>query len=96
MDMTDSAVRKAETFEGLESALRVLKIESEALVALAESLDGRFLEALDLLFNATGRVIVTGMGKAGMSAVKSPPPWHRPERPPTSSIRARPAMAIWA
>jgi len=65
MDMTDSAVRKAETFEGLESALRVLKIESEALVALAESLDGRFLEALDLLFNATGRVIVTGMGKSG-------------------------------
>ena len=65
MDMTDSAVRKAETFEGMESALRVLKIESEALVALAESLDGRFLEALDLLFNATGRVIVTGMGKSG-------------------------------
>lgn len=65
MDMTDSAVRKPESFEGLESALRVLKIESDAIAALAESLDGRFLEALDLLFNATGRVIVTGMGKSG-------------------------------
>lgn len=49
----------------LESARRVLKTEADALDALASSLDGPFIEALDLIENATGRVVVTGMGKSG-------------------------------
>ncbi len=65
MNVTDTAVRKAEDAEGLESAQRVLKIEAEALEALARSLDQRFVQALEILFQATGRVIVTGMGKSG-------------------------------
>jgi len=65
MNATESAMRKTESAEGLESALRVLKIEAEALEALAASLDERFIQALDILVQATGRVIVTGMGKSG-------------------------------
>jgi len=49
----------------IESARRVLKTESQALDALAASLDGPFTDALDLIDNATGRVVVTGMGKSG-------------------------------
>jgi len=49
----------------LETARRVLKTEADALDALAASLDGPFGKALDLIENATGRVIVTGMGKSG-------------------------------
>lgn len=49
----------------LESARRVLKIEADALDVLAASLDGPFTAALDLIQNATGRVVVTGMGKSG-------------------------------
>ena len=45
------------------SARRVLGLESEGLRALAASLDERLATALDLLGSATGRVIVTGMGK---------------------------------
>jgi len=65
MDVTNTAVKKTETAEGLDSARQVLKIEAEALESLGRSLDGRFVQALDILFQATGRVIVTGMGKSG-------------------------------
>ncbi|MGQ0664240.1 MAG: KpsF/GutQ family sugar-phosphate isomerase [Pseudomonadota bacterium] len=49
----------------LQAALRVLKLEAEGIGALARSLDGAFLRALDRLQGVTGRVIVTGMGKSG-------------------------------
>ncbi len=49
----------------LDSARRVLKTEADALETLADSLDGPFTAALDLIDGATGRVVVTGMGKSG-------------------------------
>ena len=49
----------------LDTARRVLKIEADALDALATSLDGPFTAALDLIERATGRVVITGMGKSG-------------------------------
>jgi len=54
----------------LDSARRVLISEGDALVALARCLDERFVAALDLLAQVTGRVIVTGMGKSGHVARK--------------------------
>lgn len=53
----------------LASARRVLEVETEALAALARSLDLRLSEALDLL-QRPGRVVVTGMGKSGHVARK--------------------------
>jgi len=50
----------------LETAKRVLRIESDAIAGLIERLDGRFDEALELLFACKGRVAVTGMGKSGL------------------------------
>ncbi|HXV23520.1 MAG TPA: KpsF/GutQ family sugar-phosphate isomerase [Alphaproteobacteria bacterium] len=47
----------------LLSARRVLHIEIEGLSALADALDERFEAALEILAGASGRVIVTGMGK---------------------------------
>lgn len=49
----------------LESGKKVLTVEAEALNSLAQSLDQNFVEAVDLIENAEGRVIVTGMGKSG-------------------------------
>lgn len=49
----------------LDTARRVIRIETEALQQLEASLDARFDEAVTLLINATGRIIVTGMGKSG-------------------------------
>ncbi len=49
----------------LDTARRVIRIEAEALSQLERALDMRFEQAVTLLLNATGRVIVTGMGKSG-------------------------------
>jgi arabinose-5-phosphate isomerase len=49
---------------------RVLQIEANALLALAGTLDEAIAAALDTLMQATGRVIVSGMGKSGHVAAK--------------------------
>jgi arabinose-5-phosphate isomerase len=54
----------------LAVARDVLRHEAEALLVLAEGLDGALLQALDILAAVTGRVIVTGMGKSGHIARK--------------------------
>ena len=52
----------------------VVRIEAEALLALAERLAGpmqqNFERAVDLLHRCTARVVVTGMGKSGIIAQK--------------------------
>jgi arabinose-5-phosphate isomerase len=50
----------------LDLARKVLQTESAAITALIDRLDGRFLQAVDLLLDCRGRVIVTGMGKSGI------------------------------
>jgi arabinose-5-phosphate isomerase len=56
------------------SGENVVRIEAEALRALADRLAGPmapdFDRALELLFNSRGRVVVTGMGKSGLIARK--------------------------
>lgn len=54
----------------LDAARRVLRLESEALRTMADSLDGDFTQAVTLLVGAKGRVIVSGMGKSGHIARK--------------------------
>ena len=51
--------------KALELAREVLRIEAEAVRALADRLDGAFVQALALILNCHGRVIVSGMGKSG-------------------------------
>ncbi|MDD2869457.1 KpsF/GutQ family sugar-phosphate isomerase [Neomegalonema sp.] len=60
-----SSARKPQSDADLAVARRVLKVESEALLALSKSLDGAFGAAVDLLMNVRGRVIVSGIGKSG-------------------------------
>lgn len=52
------------------SARRVLAAEAAALEALAQSLDGPFVAAVEAMAAATGRVVVSGMGKSGHIARK--------------------------
>lgn len=54
----------------LDTAKRVIRSEADALDTLADELDGRFREAIELLLNSKGRVIVTGIGKSGHIARK--------------------------
>ncbi len=54
----------------LDTARRVINTEASALNTLANSLDSSFRDGIDILMNATGRVIVTGIGKSGHIARK--------------------------
>ncbi len=49
---------------------RVLLLEAFSVKAVAERLDARFTEAVELLKEAKGRVIVSGVGKSGLVARK--------------------------
>jgi arabinose-5-phosphate isomerase len=51
--------------KALDLARQVLRIEADAVMALAERIDGAFVQALALILNCHGRVIVSGMGKSG-------------------------------
>ncbi len=53
-----------------EQAKRVLKIEADAVAALIERVDERFVEAVKLILSSKGRVVVTGMGKSGLIGKK--------------------------
>ena len=50
----------------LTLARKVLQTEAAAVLALVDRLDDRFAEAVSLVVNCKGRVIVTGMGKSGI------------------------------
>jgi arabinose-5-phosphate isomerase len=54
----------------LELARRVLVIEADAVRALVERLDERFLAAVALILERRGRVVVSGIGKSGHIARK--------------------------
>jgi arabinose-5-phosphate isomerase len=54
----------------IAEAKRVIRIEAEALLALADSIDGEFEKAVKLILASKGRVIVTGMGKSGLVGQK--------------------------
>jgi arabinose-5-phosphate isomerase len=54
----------------LELARRVLAIEAEAVRALIDRIDERFLNAVELIDRRKGRVVVSGMGKSGHIARK--------------------------
>jgi arabinose-5-phosphate isomerase len=54
----------------LGEARRVLLVEAEAVRALADRIDGRFVQAVEILEACRGRVVVTGMGKSGLVGKK--------------------------
>ncbi len=64
--MTDANLKP----DALTVGRRVIAREAEALAMLGTSLNGGFGEAVELLLNAKGRVIVCGMGKSGHIARK--------------------------
>ena len=58
------------TMEPLERGRTVLLAEAEAIADLARRLDDRFGQAVRLLLECRGRVVTTGVGKAGAIARK--------------------------
>ena len=51
--------------QALQLARETLDIEAQALIGLKSRLDSRFSQAVQMMLNVKGRVVVTGMGKSG-------------------------------
>jgi arabinose-5-phosphate isomerase len=49
----------------IQSGLRVLGIEKQAIEQLAQYVDGNFQQACELIMGCQGKVVVCGMGKSG-------------------------------
>jgi len=58
--------QKSNLCEETAFAASVLKKEARALSVMAEGLDGAFSASVDCLFQAAGRIAVTGVGKSGL------------------------------
>jgi len=50
----------------IEEARRVLKVEAQSILDLAERIDENFSQAVDLLYHCKGKVALMGMGKSGL------------------------------
>lgn len=57
-------------FEQLREARAIIRHEADGLLSLSNHLDTRFCEAVELLRECPGRVIVSGIGKAGIIGQK--------------------------
>jgi len=54
----------------IAEAKRVIRVEADALHAMAERIDESFGRAVDLILASKGRVVVCGMGKSGLVGQK--------------------------
>lgn len=50
----------------IDEAVEVLKIEAEGILKLADRIDARFVQMVELIYGCSGRVIVSGIGKSGI------------------------------
>ncbi len=54
----------------IERGRTIIKMEAEAVANVSEVIDNRFIDAIELMLKCKGRVITTGMGKAGLIGKK--------------------------
>ena len=66
----DDAIGKLSRHETLALAQRVLEIEARAVRELSSRLDDNFAQAVRIVLECKGRVVVSGMGKSGHIARK--------------------------
>ena len=63
--MPNLPVAKFDAVAALSLAKRVLTIEADAVMAMRDRLDQQFIDAMALILECRGRVVVSGMGKSG-------------------------------
>jgi len=58
-----------QSFE-IEKGKQVIRIEAQSVAALIDKINGSFAQAVQIIFEAKGRIVITGMGKSGIIARK--------------------------
>ena len=81
--------------KALDAARHMGEIYKTAIDKFSASLDASFEKAVDMLMDAEGHVIICGMGKSGLLAVRLAQPWRQPERLQFSCILLKRSMVIW-
>jgi arabinose-5-phosphate isomerase len=66
MDLDTASSRTRDSETTLEAGRRVIRMEADALHALAQRLGKEFEQAVQLIARSSGRVIVSGIGKSGI------------------------------
>ena len=56
--------------EIIKTGKNVVRIEADAVAHLEESINKDFVKAVDTMYRAKGRIVLTGMGKSGLIARK--------------------------
>jgi len=56
--------------EIIKTGKNVIRIEADAIAHLEESINNEFINAVETIYRAKGRVVLTGMGKSGLIARK--------------------------
>ena len=54
----------------IKVAQNTLRIEAEALITASSRLDNTFLDAIDIILQTKGKLIITGVGKSGLVGAK--------------------------
>lgn len=54
----------------ISSAKETIKLEGQSILNLSNLIDNDFAEAVELIYNSKGRVIITGIGKSAIIATK--------------------------
>ncbi|HMK53033.1 MAG TPA: KpsF/GutQ family sugar-phosphate isomerase [Thermodesulfobacteriota bacterium] len=52
--------------DSIKEAKRVLRVEAQSILDLAERIDENFSRAVELLYHCKGKVVLMGMGKSGL------------------------------
>lgn len=63
--MTTPAFDNQDRKRALARAVETLRNEADAVLRLADRLDERFVDAVEMILGSRGRLVVTGMGKSG-------------------------------
>ena len=50
----------------IKEAIKVLKIEDEGILGLADRIDDNFPKMVELISRSRGRLIISGIGKSGL------------------------------
>ena len=66
----DGPMNSTANSRDIEAARRALRLEAQGIASLSDALDQNFVDAVELIWSAKGRVVVTGMGKSGHIARK--------------------------
>ncbi len=56
--------------EIIDKATQTIEMEAKAILHLSTLIDDNFADAVDLIFNSKGRVVITGIGKSAIIASK--------------------------